>query len=61
MSTARGTPVYDTLVMMGVGGEVTVALLPFLLPADLERSPALLRGLVTHPAGRWLLCVVGPE
>lgn len=47
--------VYETLVMMGVGGEVTVALLPFLLPADLDRSPPLLRGLVTNPAGRWLL------
>lgn len=47
--------VYDTLVMIGVGAEITVALLPFLLPEDLDRSPPLLRGFVTHPAGRWLL------
>ncbi|HEX6985954.1 MAG TPA: lysylphosphatidylglycerol synthase domain-containing protein, partial [Planctomycetaceae bacterium] len=47
--------VYDTLVMMGVGAEVTVALFPYLLPEDPERSTGVLRAVATHPWGRWLL------
>lgn len=47
--------VYETLVMMGVGAEIAVALYPFLLPDDLGRSPEALRDLATHPVGRWVL------
>lgn len=47
--------VYDSLVFMGVGAEVTVALLPFLIPKDLAKAPALLRYLAEQPWGRWLL------
>jgi hypothetical protein len=47
--------VFETVVMMGVGGEVAAMFVAFLLPADLDRSPALLRGLVTLPPVRRLL------
>jgi len=47
--------VYDSVVFMGVGVEVTVALLAYLIPKDLERAPALLRVPAEHPVGRWLL------
>jgi uncharacterized membrane protein YbhN (UPF0104 family) len=40
---------------MGVGVEVTVALLAFLVPKDLERAPALIRVPAEHPVGRWFL------
>jgi len=47
--------VYETVVMMGVGGEVAAALAAFLLPEDLGRAPALLRPILDRPAVRWLL------
>jgi hypothetical protein len=47
--------VYDSLVMMGVGAEISIALLAFLIPDDLAKAPALLRAGAAHPAGRWLL------
>lgn len=47
--------VYDSVVFMGVGVEVTVALLAYLIPQDLERAPALLRVPAEHPFGRWIL------
>lgn len=47
--------VFETVVMMGVGGEVAAMLVAYLLPADLERSPALLRGIVMQPAVRHLI------
>ena len=47
--------VYDSIVFMGVGLEVTVALLPFLLPKELSKAPALLRVPAEHPFGRWML------
>lgn len=47
--------VYETLVMMGVGAEVAVALIPFLLPDDSGRLPDVLCVFVVHPGGVWLL------
>jgi uncharacterized membrane protein YbhN (UPF0104 family) len=47
--------VYDSLVFMGVGVEVTVALIAFLIPKDLAHAPSLLRIPAQHPWGRWIL------
>ncbi len=47
--------VYDSVVFMGVGIEVTVALLAFLIPKDLKRAPDLLRIPAEHPWGEWVL------
>jgi hypothetical protein len=47
--------VYDSLVMMGVGAEIAVALAAHLIPDDLAKAPAVLRAAAEHPLGRWLL------
>ena len=47
--------VYESVVMMGVAAELSIALVAFLLPTDLERTPALLHGVVTSAWGRWVL------
>jgi hypothetical protein len=47
--------VYDSVVFMGVGVEITIALLAFLIPKRLEHAPSLLQTLAAHPWGRWVL------
>ncbi|MDQ3331135.1 MAG: flippase-like domain-containing protein [Planctomycetota bacterium] len=47
--------VYDSVVFMGVGVEVSVALLAFLIPKDLEKAPKLFRLFAEHPWGQWVL------
>lgn len=47
--------VYDSVIFMGVGLEVSIALLAFLIPKDVERSSKMFQMIAGHPWGRWLL------
>lgn len=47
--------VYDALVMMGVGFEISIALLPFLVPTNMQDAPPFVRQIASHPWGLWIL------
>src|SRR5690606_13421225 len=47
--------VYETLLMMAVGGGLALALLPVLLPDDFSHLSPSLRHMVEHPAARRLV------
>ena len=47
--------VYETLVMMGVGFEISLAFFPFLIPEHLADQSALVQRVLAFPPVMWLL------